>query len=265
MVARGSQVAVVCEPGGPISHLEGSRIILVSEKKLDLYAGAAPSDVPLYTYPEAAKVLDIPSSTLRAWTIGQYYRHAGKRLRFEPLISRPDHDDTRLSFANLLEAFVLRALRVEHGVSLGTIRNALDIAQNELGVDRLLIDRRLRTEAGRLFLDRISELEDLSPHRQFAMREVVMSYLRRIKWRGGSPLWLSPFPRRPQHRPDEELIGVNAEVSFGRPLVARVGVSTEIVALRFDAGEQPAAIIEDYRLTYDEFSEALHFEGRKAA
>jgi len=233
---------------------------------IDIYGGEDPWDIALYTYSEAAKILDIPSSTLRAWTVGQYYTVREERRLFAPVIKRPSADDTRLSFANLLEAFVVRALRVEYDVALHTIREALDIAQHELQISRLLIHPQLSTSGGELLLDQVFQLEQLSRHRQLVIREVVESYLKRVEWdRGDHPLWLFPWPRRPRHDPESTLIGINVRISFGRPLIASVGVSTEIIALRVDAGESPEAIMRDYGLSNDEFFEALHFEGKRRA
>jgi hypothetical protein len=42
-----------------------------------------------------------------------------------------------LSFWNLIEAHVLRALRTEHAVSVKALRKALDYAEKELGIERL--------------------------------------------------------------------------------------------------------------------------------
>lgn len=227
----------------------------------DIYGGRKPTDVPLYTYARGAQIIGMPISTLRSWTIGQHYISAGERQFFQPPIETPDPGDARLSFNNIIEAFVLRALRRIHVVQLRTIRVALDVAQEVHGIRRLLIHPELRTSAGELFLDKVSELEELSLSRQLVLREIFSAYLRRVEWENGhTPLWLKPFPRRPQHK-EEEIVGVNPTISFGKPLIRRVGISTEIVALRYDSGENERTIVSDYGLRKEEFDEALFFEG----
>ena len=78
-----------------------------------------------------------------------------------------------LSFWNLIEAHVLRALRTEHGVSVKDVRKALQYAERELRIDRLLLRRELCSHAGQLFLDRYGELISLSTSGQLAMKRLL--------------------------------------------------------------------------------------------
>ena len=59
-----------------------------------------------------------------------------------------------LSFWNLIESHVLRSLRTEHGVFVNALRDALDFSEKELGINRLLLNEKLRTGAGVIFLKR---------------------------------------------------------------------------------------------------------------
>src|SRR5215217_96457 len=109
-------------------------------KRPALYRGKEPREIPLYGIAEAAHHLHLPAATLRSWVDGRTYKQSdGTKGSSEPLIARPDSGDARLSFNNLVEAHVLRALRVEHHVPMGHVRRALDYAQREFGIDRLLI------------------------------------------------------------------------------------------------------------------------------
>lgn len=73
---------------------------------------------PAYTLAEAARYLRLPQATLRAWTVGRDHPVADGQNRFKALI-KPANSLTGakpplLSFYNLIEAHVLRALRTEH-------------------------------------------------------------------------------------------------------------------------------------------------------
>ena len=48
-----------------------------------------------------------------------------------------------------------------------------------------------------------------------------------------------------------KLILLTPFVAFGRPVISRVGVSTQVIAERVNAGEERAAIIRDYNPTAD--------------
>ena len=65
-------------------------------------------EVPAYSIVEAAGYLRIPKSTLRAWLLGQG--------SFRSVIDIADRQGRRLSFINLVEAFVLSGIRREHTI-----------------------------------------------------------------------------------------------------------------------------------------------------
>jgi uncharacterized protein (DUF433 family) len=232
----------------------------LSAEDLELYGATDPRDQPWYTYPEAARATAIPVSTLRAWTVGQGYRRKDDRGFFRPVISRPSDSDPRLSFTNIIEAHVLRALRTVHEAKLGYIREALEVAEEEFGIERLLISPGLRTSAGQLFLDRYTELLELSKGKQLTMRGVPGEYLQRVHFdESRLPVEFHPFSRMPSNT-TRELISLSPYVSFGRALIRRVGVSTQAVAQRLEAGEPADEVMEDYGLRSEELHEAVLYE-----
>jgi len=232
----------------------------LDRQDLDLYGGKDPRDQPRYTFPEVARATDIPVSTLRAWVAGQTYRRKHDRGYFEPVIQRPSDDDSRLSFTNLVEAHVLRALRTVHEVSLGSIREAIDVAEREFGIERLLVTPELRAGAGRLFLDTYTHLLELSEGQQFAMRSVLEQYLERVEFdEKDLPAGFSPFERSPRNR-DRRPIALSPFISFGRPVLRRTGISTRAVVQRLEAGESLDAVMADYRLEEAEVEEAILYE-----
>ena len=93
---------------------------------------------PAYTLAEAARYLKLPQATLRTWVLGRDYPVADGQGRFKALIKPARGKPPTLSFYNLIEAHVLRALRTEHGVSLKDLRKSIAYAEREMQVDRLL-------------------------------------------------------------------------------------------------------------------------------
>ncbi|HUG40691.1 MAG TPA: DUF433 domain-containing protein [Longimicrobiales bacterium] len=211
-------------------------------------------------FPEASRATGIPATTLRAWVAGQRYRTKDSWTRFAPVLRRPSDDDSRLSFLNLIEAHVLRALRQRHAVRLESIRQAIAIAEREHGIERLLVDPRLKTSAGKLFLDRYYDLVELTPSQQFAMRVVLERYLERIEYGPDNlPARFFPFERIPDSR-TERVISLSPFIAFGKSVVERRGVSTRKIAERLDAGESRESLIDDYEITETEFEEAVLYE-----
>ncbi len=165
-----------------------------------------------------------------------------------------------LSFWNLVEAHVVRALRTEHAVSVKALRKALDYAGKELGIDRLLLHQDLRTaKAGRLFLERYGQLIDLSASGQLAMRKVFEEHLKRIEWDEWQfPVRLYPFLSSASS--GERVIAIDPAIAFGRPAMTGAGVSTRAIADRIDAGEAAEDVAEDYGLSTSEIEQAVVYE-----
>jgi len=211
---------------------------------------------PRYTTRELARAVDVPPSTVGAWVRGYPYGVRRGGGRFEPVIQRPDENDARLSFNNLLEISVLRALRTTHEVKLGYIRQALKIAEREYGIKRLLMSAKLLAGAGEMFLKQYGKLLALSPTKQLAMETIVEQFLSRVDFRDAQFFPTERSPLAKGHR----LILITPFVSFGRPIISRIAVSTQTIAERLNAGEKRETIIRDYDLKEPEFDEALLYE-----
>jgi uncharacterized protein (DUF433 family) len=212
---------------------------------------------PAYGPAEAARYLRLPAATLRTWLLGRDYPKGDAHAKFHPLITPACRKPLQLSFYNLVEAHVLRALRTEHGVALAELRKAIAYAEKKLKLDRLLLSAELRTHAGQIFLDRYVELINLSASGQLAMRKVFENHLQRVEWDDWSfPVRLYPYVDVGA-RSGERPIAIDPAVAFGRPVVCRVGVSTAAIADRLDAGETLDAIAEDYDLSPEEVEQAV--------
>lgn len=229
------------------------------KKVLSFYGGLDPADMPRYTRVDAERATGVPASTIGVWVHGMpYTNRKGIRGRYDPVVALPDATDPRLSFNNLLDVNVLRALREVHEVKLKSVREAMENAKRDHDIDRLLIHPNLRTSGGRLFLDYYLKLVDLSNSKQLAMRSILEHSLKRVEV--DEDLRASFFPMPRHMAPDERPILVSPYVSFGNAILERRGISTYAIRSRFDAGETKPAILADYELTNGEFEEAILYE-----
>lgn len=215
-------------------------------------------DVPAYQLAEAAHYLRLAPATLRSWVAGRGYPVRKGRGFFEPLIQPADRHGHVLSFNNLIEAHVLRALRTDHGVSIRSVRDALRYSEREFGIERLLLREELTTTAGQLFLDRYGELINLSKSGQIAMRKLLEAYLSRVEWHRSFPIRLYPFlsGELVEQRP----IAIDPKIAFGRPILVARSISTAVIAGRIDAGESLAEVASDYELSVQDVEEAVVYE-----
>ena len=219
-----------------------------------------PRNRAAYPLSEAARYVKLAPATLRSWVVGRSYRAAGEVRRFSPLIRPASGPPPVLSFWNLIEAHVLRALRTEHGVSVRHVRAALRYAGRELDIDRLLLHRELCSHAGQLFLERYGELISLSASGQMAMKHVLQEHLKRVEWDEWQfPVRLYPFLAS-EVMTAEKPIAIDPKIAFGRPILIRRGVTTEVIAERIDVGESVEELAADYDLEPAEIEQAVVYE-----
>ena len=214
---------------------------------------------PAYTLAEAARYLKLPVATLRSWVAGRAYPRVEGKATFQPLIKPSQKRPPLLSFHNLIEAHVLRSLRMDHGVAIKELRKAIKYAEQSLQIDRLLLSQGLCTHAGKVFLKKYGELIDLPASGQLAMTKLFEEHLKRVEWdKWQFPVRLYPFvsgsdsPKMP--------IAIDPGIAFGRPIVCRAGISTSVIAQRIDAGETVAELSGDYGLSEAEIEQAVLYE-----
>lgn len=213
-------------------------------------------EAPAYTFAQASRYLKIPAPTVRAWVAGIH----SPQQDFKPLIHRPERRDSRLSFNNLVEIHVLRALRTVHEVPMFAVRDALKFAEKKCGTPRLLIHEDLRAMPGTIFLDRLSELVDLTRSGQLVMRDYFEAHLQRVVYDPkGVPITLYPWLSGSVQETRKTIL-LNPQIGFGAPVTAQGRISTAVINSRYDAGETSEALAADYGLTRDEIEEAIKFE-----
>lgn len=222
-------------------------------------------EIPAYTIAEASGYLGMPSATLRSWVIGRMYPvSAGKRF-FRPIVGIADKERKRLSFMNLVEAHVLNAIRRNHHIALPKVRTALDALKRQFGSPRPLIDRQFATDGVDLFIEHYGRLMNITQPGQYAMREVLSQHLKLIRRDPqGIPKRLFLFPARAERRDREPPIIIDPRISFGRPVLVGTGISTTVLAQRFDAGDTMDELAQDYGRPRAQIEEAIRFERRAA-
>jgi uncharacterized protein (DUF433 family) len=224
-----------------------------------LYGAYAPEEKPRYSVARAAHYLHVAPSTLHSWVRGRTYLAGGTKEYWPPVIKT----DTLLSFNNLIEAYVLRALRVDHRVRMPALRTALDYAQREFDIPRLLLSKELQAAPGNVFLERFGQLVNLTRAGQLAAKHLLYAVLERVE-RNPSGLPDRMFPVGSYDfdalRLAPKLIVIDPAISFGRPILASKGIRTSAIVGRIDAGEEPQDIAADYGLTPQEIDAALFYE-----
>ena len=142
------------------------------------------------------------------------------------------------------------------GVSINGARRAIDFAEHAFTIDRLFLRPELRTSAGELFLEKYGEFVNLNKSGQLAIAKLLRDYLKRIEL---DDLHI-PARLYPVDTDTNKIIAIAPRIAFGRPIIARRGISTAAILDRVNADESEEEIAEDYGLTPEEVEEAIVYE-----
>ena len=218
---------------------------------VDIHGGRDPREIPLYSVAEAAGYLSIPASTLRSWVKGQRYRVRGKPRLFKPLLKA--HRTGLLTFNDFVEAYVLASLTRQFALPMARVRLGLDW----LGGNRPLLTQLFQTDGVGLFVERSGKLVDAVKGGQVAIREVLEDSLRRVdRDRAGQPSRVYPWIVDPGER---KVVSIDPRRAFGRPTIAARGLTVEVIADRFKAGDSIDLLTKDYDLSKDQVEVALRW------
>ena len=218
---------------------------------IDIHGGRDPRELPLYSVAEAAGYLSVPASTLRSWVKGQRYTVQGRPRLFKPLLK--PHQTGLLTFNNFVEAYVLASLTRTFSLPMSRVRLGL----SWIGETRPLLTQLFQTDGVGLFIERSGKLVDVIKRGQVAIREVLEGSLRRVDRDGaGQPSRVYPWIVDPDER---KVVSIDPRRAFGRPTIIGRGLTVEVIADRFKAGDSIDLLVKDYELSKDQVEVALRW------
>ncbi len=212
-----------------------------------------------YAISHAAHYIGMNVQTLRTWVKGRHYPPDAGSSFSEPLISLPCVEENDLSFINLVEAYVLSSMRFRHRIRMDVVRRSLNYVAEKLGHSHPLALQDFLSDGINLFFEVYGKLIDVSEGGQLAMRTLMEKSLRRIE-RDPHGLALRIYPFAMDSESESRFVVIDSYVSFGRPVIADSGVSTAIIAERWNAGENISELAHDYGLPAEKIEEAIWFE-----
>jgi uncharacterized protein (DUF433 family) len=216
----------------------------------------------MYTEVAAARLLDVPPRTLNYWLEGG----VRQGTQYKPVIrAEPRGGHAPVTWAEFVEAGLLREYRRTHGVPMAELRAFIDKLRDQFGIPYPLADRRPFASGRQLVLE-AQKLAGLDA--EFCLVAVVQdqliltppsaSFLKRVEWRGDTAAEWRPHDDR------RSPVRVNPDVRFGRPAVG--GIRTEILWEHVEGGEDLDEVAEAFDVSIDDVRWALAYEtSRRAA
>lgn len=237
----------------------GLNVVYVGAKEPSVKSTATDErlELPLYGLSEAALYLRLPIKTLEYWAFG--------RSPVSPVIQPASKQPRALSFMNLLECHMLASMRSLYKLHLPKIRRAVAHLNKVSGFKHPLIEEPLYTNRVDLLIKQIDKLVNVSRDGQLAIPEIVETYLERVEYDKTIGVFRF-YPFVHERSPGEpKLIVINPSLGFGKPVIAGTGISTAVIASRFNARESVPDLAKEYGLETEQIEEAIRWETRAAA
>jgi uncharacterized protein (DUF433 family) len=212
-------------------------------------------ELPLYGLSEASLYLRVPEPTLEYWVFG--------RGRIRPMIKAASIHPRSLSFMNLLECHMLAAMRKVYDLKLPKIRRAVEHLARSTSFRHPLIEQPLYTDRVDVLIKELDTLLNISRGGQFVIPEIVAVHLERVEYDKGK-FKFYPFVRERSASEPKHIV-INPSVGFGKPVIAGTGISTAVIASRFNARESVPELAKEYGLNEAQIEEAIRWETRAVA
>ena len=207
----------------------------------------------IYSPRQAARLLGSSPQDILRWTRGSGPQEPLWKAYYQFL-----DDTTEISFLDLVELRIVRALRVA-GISLQAIRYAIEDAQKRFNIDRPLSSVQFKTDGTEILMDAVEhdgELVSLSkkqPGQKVFSRLVAQSVSglqfensRVTRWR----------PEQTKH------VIIDPERSFGDPILDDGGISTSVLFQEFERFGDYKYLSRLYEIEVAQIRDAVSFEDR---
>jgi uncharacterized protein (DUF433 family) len=176
------------------------------------------------------------------------------RDRTEPTSGRS------VTWAEFIEAGLLREYRRTHGVALSELRIVIDRLRDEYGTPYPLAHHRPFVGPGRELLLEVQRDARLDPdlclvavaNDQLLLTPVAEAFVQRVEWAEDIAVSWRP------HDDPQSPVRMAPDVRFGRPAIK--GISTEALWEHVESGEDLADVAEAFDLDIDDVRWALAYE-----
>jgi uncharacterized protein (DUF433 family) len=219
----------------------------------------------IYTILDASRLTGVSTGRIRRWLRGYRYRSRKKAYASPPLWRgqwEPIDHSLALGFLDLIEIRFVDAF-LKAGVTWATLRQARQRAEELFKVSHPFCTNRFVTDGRELFVELHRETGERSlldiVKRQHVFAQIIKPFLKELEFGEGSRLvrW---WPLG-----DTRQVVLDPTRNFGRPIVARHGVPTEVLAKAADATGSIAEVARWYEVPVAEIRDAIEFEQRLAA
>jgi len=212
-------------------------------------------DREMFSEAEAARFLHVKQGTLHYWLEGGEVR--GRTYR--PIIRVEPTGRRSVTWAEFVEAGLLREYRRTHRVPMAKLRAVIDLLRERYGMPYPLADKRPYVSGRELLLE-AQNASGLDPDfclvavasDQLILTPPSQSFIERVTWDADVAVAWRP------HTENDSPVRIAPTQRFGKPQVN--GISTEVLWEHVEAGEDEHEVAEAFGLELGDVRWALSYE-----
>lgn len=218
-------------------------------------------DREIFSEAEAARLLRVAQGTLNYWLNGGQRR--GRT--YPPIVRTEPHDGRVVTWAEFVEAGLLRGYRRDLLVPMVEVRAFVDLLRARFEIPFPLAHARPFVGEGKQLVWAAQEEAQLDPEfcliaevrGQLVLTPASEAFYRRVTWTGDiAAAW------RPADNPDSP-VRIHPETRFGRPSIK--GISTEALWEQAESGASLEEIADGFDLDVADVRWAVSYESAPAA
>jgi uncharacterized protein (DUF433 family)/DNA-binding transcriptional MerR regulator len=206
--------------------------------------------VGLYSIRDAARLLQVPVGTVRRWI----------SVKDGVVTCTFDLHERTLTFLELMELHFIKLFR-DQNVSLQTIRKAAKTAEKRFGNPHPFALHRFDTDGRTIFATLIGSekrlVEDLR-HGQYVFDTVVRPFFKKLEYSQDRAIRFWPLGVG-------QRVVLDPERQFGTPIDDATAVPTSALFLAVQAGDDPVAVAQWFKVPLAAVRAAIAFEQPLAA
>ncbi len=222
-------------------------------------------NIGIYTVRDAARLTGVSTGRIRRWLRGYRYHSRKKAYASPPLWQgqwKPIDHSLALGFLDLIEIrFVDGFLKA--GISWRTLRQARERAEELFKVSHPFCTNQFVTDGREIFVELHRETGEPSlldiVRRQQVFAQIINPFLKGLEFAVDSRL-LRWWPLG-----EKRFVVLDPTRNFGRPILDRHGVPTEVLAKAAKAAGSVNEVARWYEVPEQEIQDAVEFEQRLAA
>lgn len=220
----------------------------------------------IYTVPDAARLTRVSTGRIRRWLQGYKFRTKKKEHHSRALWHgqlEPIERSLALGFLDLIEIRFVAAIR-NAGVSWAMLRKAHEKGVDLFKTDHPFCTRGFVTDGREIFVELHKETGERSllsiVNSQHVFIEVIRPFLKELEFDANHTTLLRWRPAT-----SRRLVVLDPTRNFGRPIIFRHGVPTEILASAAKVCDSVEDVSRWYEVTTAEVEDAVEFERLLAA